>query len=241
MQDEVLKHTKKIYDSVKNNEHGFWEKAREVVVEILIIVFAVTLSIWLHNWSDHRAEQKATDEFLSGLRTDLGRDIGTLEGNIKTFREEKAHFQFLLDANKTKAIDTISEFVIGHHFDFQGRTTLSNNARYEGFKSSGKLGTIEDDSLQQAILAYYQESIPGINSMEELEDGLQGKLMDAEFNMDPKLSMREFAKSFKARAYLDVCVQNLQDEKDGVIPQYVAAVAEAKAIIQKIDTYLKGR
>jgi len=29
--------------------------------------------------------------------------------------------------------------------------------RYEGFKSSGKLETIEDDSLKQKILSYYQQ------------------------------------------------------------------------------------
>jgi hypothetical protein len=241
MQDEVLKHTEKIFDSVKNKEHSFWEKVREVIVEILIIVFAVSLSIGLHNWSDHRAEQKATDEFLAGLRIDLSKDIGTLENNIKTYREEIAYFQFLLDANKTKAVDTLPEAVIGNHFYFQGRTTHSNIARYEGFKSSGKLGTIEDDSLKQAILAYYQESIPGINDVEELENGLQGKLMDAEFNKDPKMSIREFAKSFRTIAYLDVCVQNLDDKSDGLILQYVAAVARAKGIIRKIDDYLKGK
>jgi hypothetical protein len=122
MQEEVTKHTRKIYQAMKNPDHSFWGKIREVTVEILIIVFAVTLSIWLHNWSDHREEQ--------------------------------------------------------------------------GFKSRGKLGLIE---------------------------------------------VREFAKSFIAQAYLQVCVQNLEDGSNGTVPQDLAAEAQARRIIKEIDAYLKDR
>jgi hypothetical protein len=122
MQEEVTKHTRKIYQAMKNPDHSFWGKIREVTVEILIIVFAVTLSIWLHNWSDHREEQ--------------------------------------------------------------------------GFKSRGKLGLIE---------------------------------------------VREFAKSFIAQAYLQVCVQTLEDGSNGTVPQDLAAEAQARRIIKEIDAYLKDR
>src|ERR1700749_918518 len=152
MQDEVLKHTRKIYNTMKSREHGFWEKAREVAVEIFIIVFAVTLSIWLHNWSEHRAEQRTTEEFLAGLRADLQNDVQTLEDDIKSSREERSYFQFLENANKTKNIDRVPDSVIAQHFNYQLMSTPPNDARYEGFKSSGKLGTIESDSLKQAIL-----------------------------------------------------------------------------------------
>ena len=58
MQEEVKKHTKRIYETVKSPNHTFSEKLKEIVIEIFIIVFAVTLSIWLHSWSEHRHEQK---------------------------------------------------------------------------------------------------------------------------------------------------------------------------------------
>ncbi|HEX7458437.1 MAG TPA: hypothetical protein VF301_08385 [Ginsengibacter sp.] len=38
MQDEVTKHTKKIYDTVKNPKHTFGEKVKEIIIEIFIIV-----------------------------------------------------------------------------------------------------------------------------------------------------------------------------------------------------------
>ena len=101
MQDEVTKHTRKIYQAMKNPGHSFWEKVRDVTIEVLIIVFAVTLSIWLHNWSDHREEQKRTDEFLAGLKIDLAKDAAQLEENRRSFLEEDSYFKFLVDIDST--------------------------------------------------------------------------------------------------------------------------------------------
>ena len=38
MQDEVLKHTEKIYKESKNPNHYFWDKVREILIETFIIV-----------------------------------------------------------------------------------------------------------------------------------------------------------------------------------------------------------
>ena len=40
MEDEILKHTKKAYHEMKNQNHSFWEKTKEIFIEILISVFA---------------------------------------------------------------------------------------------------------------------------------------------------------------------------------------------------------
>jgi len=58
MQEEITKHSNKIYKTVKNSEHTLGEKVKEIIIEIFIIVFAVTLSIWLHSWSEHRPNKK---------------------------------------------------------------------------------------------------------------------------------------------------------------------------------------
>src|SRR5580692_11151723 len=168
MQDEVTKHTRKIYQAMKNPGHSFWEKVRDVTIEVLIIVFAVTLSIWLHNWSDHREEQKRTDEFLAGLKIDLAKDAAQLEENRRSFLEEDSYFKFLVDIDSTGAVDTVNERRIAGHFYFQMRNTHANVGRYEGYKSNGKIGTIENDSLKQAILAYYQQTMPGVNDIEDI-------------------------------------------------------------------------
>jgi len=44
---------------------------------------------------------------------------------------------------------------------------IFRDGRYEGFKSSGKIELIENDSLKTDILTYYQSSIPEIHRAEE--------------------------------------------------------------------------
>ena len=184
MQDEVSKHTRKIYREVTNREHSFWEKTREVFIEILIIVFAVTLSIWLHNWSDHREEQRQTDQFLAGIKADLAKDIQIMDENKEGYKLVQRNFRYLEVLDSTKAVDTIGEQVIANHLDFENRTTHANVARYEGFKSNGKIGSIDDDSLRQAILLYYQQTVPAVNDEEEVVNTFQTRLMEAEINAE---------------------------------------------------------
>ena len=74
-EQEIVKHTKKVYKIWNSKEHGFWFKLKEFLIEISIIVFAVSLSIWLHERSEHATQQQEVKEFLTGLRQDLLSDI----------------------------------------------------------------------------------------------------------------------------------------------------------------------
>src|SRR5882762_327691 len=202
MQEEVAKHTKKIYHTMKNPGHSFWEKVKEIAIEIFIIVFAVTLSIWLHNWSDHRHEQKETEEFLRGLKDDLANDIKLLEENKHSIARVNEDFNFIIGLNENKTIDTVSEALIAHHLQFALSNTHANVGRYDGFKSSGKIGTIENDSLKQNILVYYQQTIPGLDDNENLVNSLQTRVLDMEVNKNDKMSLNALVKTFKMRALL---------------------------------------
>ena len=98
MQDEVLKHTKKIIKTMTNNKHSFSDKMKEISIEIIIIVFAVTLSIKLHEWSEHKHQQKEATEFLSDLRKDLADDIEnmtSLQKQLSSTIEDKTYMLHL--------------------------------------------------------------------------------------------------------------------------------------------------
>ncbi len=68
-EDEIIKHTKKIYKTWFNKEFPFWHKISEFLIEILIIVFAVTISIWFHNLSEHKHQQEDVKQFLVGFKS----------------------------------------------------------------------------------------------------------------------------------------------------------------------------
>lgn len=236
MQDEVTKHSLKIYHTMKRPGKSFWEKLKEVIIEILIIVFAVTLSIWLHNWSDQREQQKETAEFLAGLKDDLAKDIQVMEQNRRWFVHVDTNFRHLEMLDNTRKVDTASDPTITHYLDFALRTTHPNIARYEGFKSTGKIATIGDDSLRQEILTYYQQTIPGINDNEDIVNTFEQQLMAAVLNKGESEPFRKLTTTFRIRALLELSRENLEPN----INEYRSAQAQARKISQMIDKYLKA-
>jgi len=229
MQEEVAKHTKKIYQAVTRPGHTIFEKIKEIAVEIFIIVFAVTLSIWLHSWSDHRHEQKEVNEFLVGLKDDLQQDIALLAANKNIAIQLDSNFNALIALNESHAIDTAANKTLSHYLYFSLVVTHPGIGRYEGFKSSGKIGMIENAGLKQKILVYYEQTMPDLASGENYVNSLQSKILDAEIDKD-KIPLKDFVRSYKVRALLNLCTQNL----DGGIKDYENTIQQAKNIIAMI-------
>ncbi|MBV9988040.1 MAG: hypothetical protein JO301_10190 [Chitinophagaceae bacterium] len=157
-EQEVIKHTKKVYKIWNSDEHGFWHKFREFAIEIFIIVFAVTISIWLHSWNEHRHEQADVKEFLLGLREDLKKDTGEMKDDIGSYRKQAHIFQYITSGANI-SLDTLKHY---GNYILNSTYLVPNNGRFEGFKSSGKIGNIENYELQNNILDLYQENIPAL-------------------------------------------------------------------------------
>ena len=181
MQDEVLKHSKKIYNTIKKPTHTFSEKIKEIAIEIFIIVFAVTLSIWLHSWSEHRHQQMEVKEFLNGLKLDLKETAENAEKASYEYLIVKKRFVFLSSLTKSKKPNQDS---LNYYFAeiIYSPNINSNSSKYEGFKSSGKIGLIENKELAQNILIFYNQDLPdyykSTNGWNMLNTGLNGFIMD---------------------------------------------------------------
>ena len=74
-EDEIAKHSRKIYKTWFNKELTIWHKISEFLIEMTIIVFAVSISIWFHNMSEHKHQQEEVKQFLTGLKADLTQDM----------------------------------------------------------------------------------------------------------------------------------------------------------------------
>ncbi len=156
---EVAKAAKKIVNTAKSKEHGIWEKIKEMGIEIAIIVFAVSVSIAFHSWSESRHEQHEVKSFLNGLRKDLKKDIEGMKSDILSYQNQKKAFGYFASIPKNKFVNEDSLRKYSPYF-FNYIRLSRNNGRYEGFKSSGKISYIENDSLQNDILDLYEEHIP---------------------------------------------------------------------------------
>lgn len=185
-EQEVIKHTKKIYKTLSNKEQSFWHKAKEFILEVLIIVFAVSISIWFHSMSEHSHQQQDVKEFLLGLKNDLGSDLKEMKEDRKMYVANQVAFAYLTSVGTNGKLDPDSLKVYGDAF-FNATGLLANNGRYEGFKSSGKIGTIENLELQNDIMDLYQENIPMLVAFTNYHSTSKAKFTDY-FNKNYKRS-----------------------------------------------------
>jgi hypothetical protein len=167
MEHEVRNHALKAVKIMNNKQMGFLHKVQEIAIEIGIIVFAITLSIWMHDRSEHAHQQEQVKSFLLGLKQDLKKDIVEMELDRNSYVSQGKFFQYLSGSSPSfkPDQDTIKRYSA---LLFNTTYLISHNGRYEGFKSSGKLGDIEDEKLQNAITDLYQDAIPEIEASTNL-------------------------------------------------------------------------
>lgn len=158
-ESEIAKYTKKIIETAKEQEKSPWHKIKDIALEIAIIIFSVSLSIGFHSWSEERHEQSEVRNFLHGVQIDLKNDIAEMKQDIEAYQNQKKAFNYLGKIPKSQVADNDSLVHYAPYFyNFTGYG--GNTGRYEGFKSSGKIGFIENEKLQNSILDLYEERIP---------------------------------------------------------------------------------
>lgn len=174
---EIADHTKNVIDIVADKEHDKWHKLKEIGLEIAIIVFAVSLSIWFHSIGEHRHEQQQVRSFLLGLKRDLRADINQLYIIQNQDNQIEEKLKYLAGLNvagevKQEAFDQ-AYAMIGKKLQFNPQ-----NSRYEGFTSSGKLITIENNMLLERLTKLYQSYLHQLKQSEAEWVQRQTRLQD---------------------------------------------------------------
>lgn len=162
---EIADHTKNVIDIVADKEHDKWHKLKEIGLEIAIIVFAVSLSIWFHSIGEHRHEQQQVRSFLLGLKRDLRADINQLYIIQNQDSQIEGNLRYL---SQLKVLAEVNEDDFEKAYSTLGKKALFNpqNSRYQGFTSSGKLITIENNVLLERLTKLYQSSLPQVKQSE---------------------------------------------------------------------------
>jgi hypothetical protein len=233
MQDEILKHTKKAISAMNNQEHSIGHKIKEIAIEIGIIVFAVSLSIWLHGWSEHRHQQAEVKEFLFDLREDLKQDVERLKNAKKKAEANLKDYEFIYSLTEKK-VDSLKKKHGSVQANFTSELThiQFNTANYEGFKSSGKIGQIENKNLKRQVLAYYQDTTTGVNKIEDMRSKNFNEVLNFIIASLEKGNNEFFFKStFKYKVKLHI------DFSKGLINFYDTAVKEANKMLKAVDEF----
>lgn len=233
-EQEVIKHTKQVYKIWNSKDHGFWHKCKEFLIEIFIIVFAVSISIWFHNQSEHAHQQEDVKKFLLGLKGDLTHDIQEMQGDKSSYLHQKKAFEYIsgLQTNLAPDIDSLKKY---QPFIFNTTGLNPNNGRFEGFKASGRIGNIENDSLQNDIMDLYQEDIIALTKSTDFYIAMKRQL----FDYLVKNGKRMFDSSGTAKPFqLTDEVQNLSMVlrfPEEVLTRYDRCIEKAKKIVAEID------
>lgn len=238
-EQEVVKHTKAVYKAWNNPQTSWKHKAKEILVEILIIVFAVSLSIWLHGWSEKNHDRHEAEAFLAGLKTDLKKDVDEMHNDMATYTDvyNGAHYFTKVSYGDTLNTDSLEYY----KFLFFNTTMLSPNvSRFEGLKASGRLDIIKNKILLADILDFYQENLPFLNMLNQGFNSYKtGKL--AEY-LDENLVFDKAGNANWLKVLRMPAIQNALRRTDAtgqIIEQYKASIAAANNIIVEIDKELQ--
>lgn len=234
MEHEITGHSRKVYKLWKNNEMSPWKKVKEIGIEVLIIVFAVSFAAFLERQREHSSEQKEAGAFLTGLKTDLENDIKEMEADKQSYQGSAAAFSYLIGLPPGQKIsnDSLKKY---NRYILNSTGLVPNDGRYQGFKSSGKIGTIENEELQNNILDLYQEDLPNLISSTNLYTKRKEVLFYYIFDMmkrnpDGSNNIAEVLITDKAH---NICTTlSFTDE---VIERYDVAINKSKKIIAAIN------
>jgi hypothetical protein len=235
MEHEIIGHTKKAYKVMKNPKMPFSEKAKEILIEVLIIVFAVSFAAFIERTREHYKEKAEAKEFIIGLKGDIKDEISLLQGSAKSMDTLRKNYGMIFKL-KNSEVDSIQKKHITGIFNIAVFNSKVVNGRYEGFKSSGKIQTIENDSLRNDILEYYQQDIPLIDFAESALNQNQNRLEEMlingsnEMGNDPTGVIRMLT-SAKGKLILEFSI----GYSNQVSGKYNEVIKQAKKIEKEID------
>lgn len=232
---EISKHTKAIYKEWRNPHHSWKHKLGEILTEILIIVFAITLSLVVERWREHANEQTIEKQFLLGLKKDLQTDLAQEAEDSAAYaalRKGWTYFQHLGIDGEIYHEDTIKAY-IGTLLN--NTTFLPNNSRFEALKSSGEIGVIENDSLQNLILDLYQNKIPALRLSSDIFSNFKTQQFIPHIlqHMRPNSNSSQIITLFKQPVMQNYL--NYSSTADQVLLLYHALMQQSRNIIQMIN------
>lgn len=158
-EEKVIQHAGKALNIVKDKEKGIIAKIKEFFWEIVIIVIAVSITLLLHNWNDSMHEHKLEREFLIGIKSDLDSGAVHIAEEVKLFQPNVDYFINVREQLATHQIN--AAYLDTNSWDLRNTMYFRfDMGRFEGFKSSGYLRLIENQSLLKHLMSMYTVAIP---------------------------------------------------------------------------------
>ena len=231
MEHELKKHIHNIVKESLNRKRPLWKRVGEILIEVLIIVFAVSFAVYMEKEREHTHDIKEVKEFLLGLKADLENDRKEMKEDIWGYElSAKWLNYFMREKNINKdSLKTYSWVLLSKTH------LLANKGRYEGFKASGKINTIENHKLRNRILDFYEERIVGLTNTTKSYMDFKDQMLNIFYRerkgrATASDNLVDILKHSELNNYL-AALSNVSEITD----RYKLAINDAEAIIQLID------
>ncbi len=226
-------------DKIEIIKETFLQKFRTFFLDIAVVVIGVTLSTLLNDQINSYNQQKDVKKFLLGLKADFTNDIKEMEEDKASYGMQGKAFAYISNVKMKDIVSIDSIRKIGRGYLFNSTRLVPNNSRYEGFKSAGKISTIESDSLQNNILNLYQEDIP---SLLNSSDGyIERKMKFTNYINDNKIKETDSTDNFYKLVATEKCYSYAQQLKgvEEIIERYNICIRRMQKISLEIDKQYK--
>ncbi len=238
---EVIKHTKKIYKVWNSTQHSWQQKLKEFLIEIMIIVFAVTLSIWLHGLSQKSHDREEIHSLMEGLERDMRKDVKEMEADTISYGIQERFLSYLAYLSPGATPD--SAIVSEDDWTFKNRTVLIPNiSRFEALRYSGLMGKVENKELLDEIISLYEETIPMLvqyaQTVSDKKIERLGATLDALYypNGDKLKTLRDLILQNPRFVYQ---LQRISMSMNNVRDEYISAFKQYHKLIKLIGEELK--
>ncbi|MBC8084083.1 MAG: hypothetical protein H7Z21_12805 [Hymenobacter sp.] len=236
--DLIKKHGKKALGMTEHpHAQRTWRsRVGEILLEIGIIVFAITLSIWLHSWQEHRHDQARERQFLLGLQQDLAEDLQEIKADSAALMRQMRGLRYF----KNLAAEPLRADSISYYGSTLTNLTwlTPNDSRFQGLKSSGALGIVENEELLNLILTYYERTTTNLTAnartFSEYKRQTIGPYLDLHLEPDRRNLLAVMQR---------VPMQNYLAHGEGIpviIGYYHETGQQARKLRRRIAAYLRG-
>lgn len=239
MEHEIIGHTNKALKVLKDHDKSIWEKIKEIGVEILIIVFAVTFAAFIERTREASKEKSEAKEFLIGVKGDLKDEITDLQTSKNAMDSLRKSYTYLVSL-KQEAVDSIAEHAKLGSFNIPKFATSTTNGRYDGFKASGRIQTIENDSVRNHLLKLYEEDMPDVGFTQKVFNENQVRLENYLISSADDMAdgMPGVMKTLTAQKCKMIVTFSLS-YSDAVSKSLTKALAHAKKLEEELDKEYK--
>ncbi len=235
MEDEIGKHSKEILSVSQAKTGSFKEKIGKIFLEVVIIVFSIMVSLWLANWNDKRKERAEAKDFLKDLKEDLVQDTVLIKRCVTQLERYIKEYKFALSLTSPQ-MDSLKKANVNVYVNFDIIPIQLNVGNYQGFKTSGKIGFIDNKTLKKDILSYYEQLEPNLKEVGKSQLEYQKTLMNTFFN--DEFSNRP-TKDFLSDPKVKTVINNARYFSELMVDMCNVSVQQADSLILLVNKELK--